>query len=129
MNKEEIERFEKTIGRIEGLHQEVSALAKKSPNDAINKFKLKFVNSALVEAIEVLGKKYLPMEGFTVFEEDELPSNSDVTFILAHFMEEIERKRADNISQSSGGWYYTSTVNDKVGRIRTAPPRKIETRK
>ena len=62
MNRDEIEIFEKTIGRMEGLHKEISALARKSPNDVLNKFKLKFVNAALAEALIVLGQKYSPLE-------------------------------------------------------------------
>jgi hypothetical protein len=129
MDRDEIEIFEKTIGRMEGLHKEISALARKSPNDALNKFKLKFVNAALAEALIVLGQKYSPLEGFTQFDEDDLPSNSDVTFIISHYLEEIERKRADNISSTYGGWCYTSTKDSKDGQIRTAPPKKIEQRK
>jgi hypothetical protein len=129
MERAEIEKFEKTIGRMEGLHKEISALARKSPNDAINKFKLKFVNSAIAEARIVLGEKYDPLKDFSKFEEDDLPSNSDVTFILAHYLEEIERKRADNITGSGGAWFYTSTRNDGDNKIRTAPPSKLEHRK
>ena len=49
MNKEEVDTFEKVQAQIDGLHTEISALSKKSQNDALNKFKLKFVNQILVE--------------------------------------------------------------------------------
>jgi hypothetical protein len=38
---------EKIIGQLEGLHDEMSTMAKKSTNDGINAFKLSFVNATL----------------------------------------------------------------------------------
>ena len=38
-NREELEQFEKLIGQLRGLHEEICLLAKKSPNDAVNAFK------------------------------------------------------------------------------------------
>ena len=52
---DDVEKMEKVSGQMEGLHKEISALARKSPNDGVNKFKLKFINSALEEANRVLG--------------------------------------------------------------------------
>jgi hypothetical protein len=45
--REDIERLEKLIGQLRGLHQEVGALAKKSPKDAVNAFKLKLINEVI----------------------------------------------------------------------------------
>ena len=59
------------MGQLEGLHREISALARKSPNDGLNKFKLKFVNSALANASEFLGNDYKPMDGFEQFDAEE----------------------------------------------------------
>ncbi len=39
--KEDVDKLEKVIGQLNGLHAEVSQLAKKSPNDGVNAFKLK----------------------------------------------------------------------------------------
>lgn len=115
------------MGQLEGLHREISALAKKSPNDGLNKFKLKFVNSALANANEFLGNNYKPMDGFDQFDSDELPTNSDVTFILASYLEEIERMRADNIRPKFGKWIYV--LSDSEEEIQTAPPKKIREKK
>lgn len=124
MKRSEIEKLEKTIGRMEGLHAEIIALAKKSPNDGVNKFKLGFVNKAIEEALQVLGSKYRPFDEFEKFDADELPTNSDVTFILTQFLEELERKRADNIKILAGTrWVYN--VEDEGPEIRTGPPKKI----
>jgi hypothetical protein len=37
---EDVERLEKLIGQLQGIYAEIGALAKKSPNDAVNPFKL-----------------------------------------------------------------------------------------
>ena len=44
MKKQEIDTFEKLSGQLIGIYEEISLLSKKSPNDAVNKFKLKFIN-------------------------------------------------------------------------------------
>lgn len=126
ITRERIEALEKISGQIEGLHREVTALARKSPNDAVNKFKLKFLNGALNDANVVLGDAYKPVEGFVHFVDDDLPSNSDVTFILAQYLEELERLRADNIKLEGGRWVYNMPGSE---RIRTAPPKKISEKK
>jgi hypothetical protein len=45
---EQIQLFEKLSGQLDGLHSEIGLMAKKAQNDAINSFKLKFVNDVLV---------------------------------------------------------------------------------
>ena len=128
MKHADVEILEKIMGQIEGLHREISALAKKSPNDGLNSFKLKFVNLALANANRLLGNNYKPMDGFEQFDADELPTNSDVTLILASYLEEIERMRADNIKESfDNDWMYV--LSDSADKIRTAPPKKIKEKK
>ena len=127
MKRTDVEKLEKIMGQLEGLHREISALARKSPNDGLNKFKLKFVNSALANANEFLGNNYKPLDGFEQFDADELPTNSDVAFILASYLEEIERMRADNIKLLYSKWIYI--LSDSEEKIRTAPPKKIKEKK
>lgn len=122
MTKDEIEAFEKIFGQMSGIHLEIGALAKKSPNDGINNFKLGFINSALRSANSILSKGYMPVTDFTQFDLDELPTNSDVTFIVGQYLEELERLRADNIKPQGGRWIYN--VPDKEMQIYTAPPKK-----
>ena len=64
MKREEVNTFEKLQAQLEGLHTEISSLSKKSQNDALNKFKLKFVNQILSEANLLLGEKYKPFNDF-----------------------------------------------------------------
>ena len=124
MNKEEIDKFEKIFSQIEGLHKEIGILAKKTPNDAINKFKLKFINQILEEANGILVDSYKPLEGFEVFEIDEVPSNSDATFIFEQYLNCLEKLRGDNITQGVGRWYWI--IDGEKSEIKTSEPRKLK---
>lgn len=115
------------MGQLEGLHREMSALAKKSPNDGINPFKLRFLNSALSAANDLLGEKYNPLDGFQQFNSDDVPTNSDAAFVLTSYLEEVERMRADNIFNDYNKWTYV--LSDSEDKIRTAPPKKIKEKK
>lgn len=133
MTIEEIDKFEKVQGQLESLLNEIAVLAKKSPNDGVNKFKLNFINNVLGEANGVLGDDYKPLDSFSQFNEDDLPSNSDVTFILSQYLSCFEKLRSDNIEQrkirydshTRIGWVWNvEDDNDVV--IETAAPNKIK---
>jgi len=132
MNLKEVNDFEKYNTQLKGLSDEVGILAKKSPNDAVNKFKLKFINEVLTISNDILGKTYKPFDSFTQFDEDELPSNSDITFILSQYLNCFEKLRADNIypDQTYEGnryvynWFW-KIDNDK-SKIKTSDPKKIK---
>ena len=119
----DVEKLEKIIGQLKGAHTEVSILAKKSPADSLNAFKLKLINKVVKASNEVLGDKYKPFEHFDLFEADDLPSNSDVTMVLAQYMEEAERYRSDNVVYHKYEWWYK--VNNEASQIQSGPPRKI----
>ena len=123
MTGDDINNFEKVQAQLESLHVEIGALAKKSQNDALNKFKLKFVNQSLTEANELLGEKYVPFNDFSVFADDDLPTNSDVTMILGQYMNCMEKLRSDNIAAKSMWWYWMS--DSEMTTIRTSPPKKL----
>ena len=55
MKRADIDIFEKLMAQLDSLYQEISALAKKSPNGATNAFKLKFVNGTLAKCNGFLG--------------------------------------------------------------------------
>jgi hypothetical protein len=122
-NKSEVESLEKLIGQLQGLHAEVTGLAKKSPNDAVNAFKLKLINKVIEFGNDVLGKEYRPFDDFEKFDFDEVPSNSDVALVLAQYIEEAERYRSDNVMWYQGHWVYT--VKGEASDIRSGPPSKI----
>lgn len=95
--RDDIEKLEKMIGQLGAIHREISLLSKKSPTDSINPFKLKTINTIIEAANDVLGKSYKPVQEFDKFEDDDAPSTSDVVFIIAQYMEEIERFRTDHV--------------------------------
>ena len=121
---DDIEKLEKIIGQLKGAHTEISILAKKSPADSLNSFKLTLINNVIKASNEVLGVKYKPFDHFDQFEADDLPSTSDVTMILAQYMEEAERYRSDNVTfLPHEGWVYK--VDGKSSGIQSGPPSKI----
>ncbi|AUQ63189.1 hypothetical protein [Phaeobacter inhibens] len=119
-SEQDIENLEKLIGQLKALHTEISVLSKKSPSDAVNTFKLKLINKSLAFGNEVLGASYKPFDDFEAFDSDDMPSNSDVTMVLAQYLEEAERYRSDNVTMSSGWYYYK--LNGERSAIRSAPP-------
>ena len=123
MKRDDIERLEKVTGKLDGLHREISLLAKKSSNDGLNPFKLKLVNGALASANEILGEEHQPVEGFSQFDADDVPSNSDATVVLAIYLEELERYRSDLLKFSSGIHWYEFEDGTK---LRAAPPKRLK---
>ncbi|MBK7573632.1 MAG: hypothetical protein IPI10_19300 [Bacteroidetes bacterium] len=125
MTEKEVSDFEKIQAQLESLHSEISTLTKKSSNDALNKFKLKFVNQTLDEANRILGKKYIPFSDFEKFDDNDLPTNSDVTMMLGQYLNCMEKFRSDNIYKENYGltWYWK--INGKESSIKTSPPKKL----
>jgi hypothetical protein len=128
MTEQEINNFEKTQGQLSSLHEEISALAKKSPSDSLNKFKLKFVNKAIAEANHLLGARYKPFDDFDQFDDVEVPSNSDVNLILGQYLNCLEKMRSDNIQQDSNRRWVWVIDNKNTSNIRTAAPKKLESK-
>lgn len=122
-DRAEVENLEKLVGQLQGLHSEVTVLAKKSPNDAINTFKLGLINRVIGKANAVLGPNYVPFDDFSSFDADDLPSTSDVALVLAQYMEEAERYRSDNVKFKHGYWVYV--VDGEPSDIRSGAPSKV----
>ena len=120
---EEVEALEKIIGQLQGAHSELSQLAKKSPGDSVNEFKLRLVNKIIENANDVLGDGYKPFDDFEIFDKDDIPTNSDVTLVLSQYMEQAERYRSDNVIYNGGAWWYQ--VNGQKSDIRSGPPSKV----
>ena len=133
MNSLDVDKFEKLSGQLLGLYEEMSLLSKKSPNDAVNKFKLKFINRQIVESNAFLSERYRPFADFDAFLEDDIPQNSDVVFILSQYLQCLEKLRADNVVQRNGIWYWhvKGVENDKVDEkgltlIRSIKPKHLK---
>jgi hypothetical protein len=124
LNLEQVDELEKLIGQLDGLHLELTGLAKKSPNDAVNTFKLHFVNSSLTRCNILLGEEYKPFNDFDQFNIDDVPSNSDVTFMLSQYMESLEKYRSDSIHVVHGEWCYN--LDDSKEKIQASPPDKLK---
>jgi len=131
MTKEEVDKFEKIQGQIEGFHSEISNLAKKSPNDSVNKFKLKFINEVLLVGNSILGNDYKPLGAFEQFNDEDLPTNSDVTFVLSQYLNCLEKLKTDNIYSSDkyGGGRYIGKewlwiIDNSKSNIKTSTPKK-----
>lgn len=102
MNTSDVDQFEKLAGQVLGLYEEMSILSKKSPNDAVNKFKLKFINHQLGESNTILAERYRPFNDFDIFSEDDVPQNSDVVFILSQYLQCMEKFRGDHVVFRNG---------------------------
>lgn len=121
-----VDTLEKLTAQLESLHSELSMLAKKSPNDAVNAFKLKFVNSTIDQCNKLFGGQYRPFADFEIFATDDLPSNSDATFMISQYLECAEKFRADNIFQRAGYWWWRldGEASDAPS-MRAAAPKKL----
>lgn len=128
MKKEDVERFEKVTGQLDGVYEEITSLSKKSPNDGVNKFKLRLVNKVLEGANSLLDNEHKPFDDFFVFDEATLPSNSDVAFIVAQYLTSMENLRSENIQQQkqSSQWYWT--IDGEISSEKTVPPKKLDRR-
>lgn len=121
--EDDVRDLEKLIVQLQGVHIEISVLVKKAPNDGLNLFKLKLVNNILAKGNSILTGHYKALENFTTFDESALPTNSDVTMVLALYIEQAERFRSSNMVYSDYKWRYL--VNGAGSQIEGSPPTKI----
>jgi hypothetical protein len=125
ITRQQISQFEKINAQLGGLFEELSVLSRKSPDSAVNKFKLKLINQCLFTSNDILGETYRPFEEFNNFDEDDLPTNSDIVLVLSQYLNCLEKLRADNIEHGyDGEWYWK--LQDGESEVRTAPPKKIK---
>ena len=127
MTEENVSQFEKINAQLQSLYEEVGALSKKSQNDPLNKFKLRFINSALSSANTLLGDLHKPYADFVQFDENDLPSNSDAAVMLGQYLSCMEKLRADNIIVHVGQWVWK--IDGRPSVIRTTVPDKIRIKK
>ncbi len=123
MNKQQVEVFLKLQPQLKSAYDEIALLSKKKPTDSLNKFKLKFINSILSRANEVLKNKYMPFPGdFTLFNEDDMPNNGDVVFMLSNYLTALEKLRCDNIEKGTipYGWFWV--IDGKISGQETDSP-------
>jgi hypothetical protein len=120
MKAKDVDFFEKVKAQLQQLNTEVGALSKSKPDNPINKFKLGFINEKLNEANTILTGEFKPFKDFTVFNADELPSNSDVVMVLSQYLDCLEAWRCAHVYHVPGRGHLWKA--DDVQDIRTEPP-------
>ena len=118
-SKENVWQFEKLEQQLFSFLIEISELSKKKPNDALNKFKLKFINSTLEALNELLGE-HRPFKDFSTFDVEELPTNSDVVVILAQYAASTYNLRREDTVNTSIYWYWK--IRGKPSDLLTERP-------
>ena len=132
MNREDLDRFEKLVGQMQSTYDEISVLSKKAPNDGVSIFKLGFVNHLLQESNKFLGGHYRPFGEFSEFDDDNVPFNSDVVFMMSQYLQCFEKFRADNVTLVAGNWRWKlepgagdSPGEDGYVYVRTVTPKRL----
>jgi hypothetical protein len=78
----------------------------KSYTDAINQFKLGFVNKLIQDSNDLLNEQYRPFKLFNEFDSDSVPQNSDVVFMLSQYIKCVEKFRSDHLTRKEFLWYW-----------------------
>lgn len=112
---DQIDEFLKLLLQVDKLLSDFLELSKKKPNDAVNKFKLKIVNNLLTIANKILTKKYMPFDYFELFDEDDLPTNSDVVVIIAQYVACLKKFGRDSTEYQDYTHYWV--INGKRSKI------------
>lgn len=112
ITEKKFEVYEKLRIQLPSMYEEMQLLSKKTPNGPINKFKLNLINQILSQANEILDEANKPFDNFTIFDEDDLPSNSDVVMVLAQYIQCLNKYRIANSSKDGYDFYWV--INGKV---------------
>jgi hypothetical protein len=106
MTSNEVNLFAKVQAHVKQLHGEISLLSKSKPDNPINTFKLKCINEKLRGANTILTGDFKPFEDFNQFEEESLPTNSDVVMILSQYLDCLEAWRSAHIVAKGLDWFW-----------------------
>ena len=124
IDQQQIRLAEKTEAQLEGFFEEIGNISKKKPDDAVNKFKLGFINQMLESANNLLGEDYRPFPDFTTFDVDALPSVSDVVTMLSQYLRTLDKFRSDHSHISSlNSWSWN--VPEGTPAVRAKRPKKF----
>jgi len=102
---------------------EISELSKKRANDGLNKFKLKLVNALLERMNQILGAQK-PFQDFTAFDQDDVPTNSDVVVMLSQYASAIYQFRQENTEYIDHKWWWP--LPGKEGKVQTGNPAEFK---
>jgi hypothetical protein len=128
ISREQVDELETLMGQLASVHAELTALSKKSPNDAVNKFKLGFIDDVIQRCNKLLGDSCRPFEQFTSFGIEEIVSNSDTTFMVSLYIGAIEKYRSDHIKRTYDTMWGETWCYDLPGgeSVSAAPPQKLK---
>ena len=99
--QKEIDIYEELRPKIASVRDTIKALSSKKPDEILNLFKIRRINILIGQANSLL-KDVKPYNDFDTFEEDELPSNSDVLLIIELYLESFHRYWINN--STHGSW-------------------------
>lgn len=118
MKEKDVDFFEMVKAHLQQLQKEVGALSKAKPDNPINKFKLGFINEKIGQANLILVGEFKPFKTFELFDEDDLPTNSDVVMVLSQYLDCLEAWRSANVCIVNYVWRWN--IADK--NITAQPP-------
>ena len=118
-NAEEVQDFERLEQQLHSMLAEISELSKKRANDGLNKFKLKLVNVLLQRMNKFLGSQK-PFADFESFDENDLPTNSDVVVMLSQYAAAMFQFRLESTEYRDHKWWWP--LPGKQEPVATGPP-------
>ncbi len=119
----EVQDFERLEQQLHAMLTEMGELSKKKANDGINKFKLKLIN-ALLDHLNTILESHKPFQDFDKFDENDLPTNSDVVIMLSQYTAAMFLVRSENTAWSGQKWVWL--VKGKVSDIATGSPQTFK---
>lgn len=114
-SEKEVDEFLKLLIQMDELLKEFTDLSKKKPDGPVNKFKLGLVNALLDQSNTILPKTTKPFEDFGTFDNDNLPTNSDVVVILSQYLGCLKKHGRDNTTYRDYKAFWL--INGKTSQI------------
>ena len=104
----EVRQYEAVVSQLQALAGQFEGQTAKKPDNPVNAFKVNIVNEKLAAANKLLEGEFRPLDGFTQFEEVNLPFNSDVSLVLGAYLSSLERWRSARVERPPGEstWYW-----------------------
>jgi hypothetical protein len=100
------QQFDPLEVQLQSFYSEITAISSKKPDNPINKFKLNFINQTFENVNKVLGDDYLPFPDFRQFDENDLPTASDVVMMLAQYLKCMDRFYSDHTFKKDYDMYW-----------------------
>lgn len=117
----DVDRFMKLQAQMRELLLRMTAISSKTPDLAVNKFKVGMLNEQLRIANGILVDGAKPFESFEIFDDVSLPTNSDMIIVLSQYLACLESWRSDHVvyDEDQGEWCWNAAGNEI---IQTRPP-------